>query len=35
MSGSSRNFVIDATDDSEFAASWAAMTGTYVGKMAS
>src|SRR4051794_10013732 len=36
MSGSSRNFVIDATDESEFAASWAAMTGTYVaGKMAS
>jgi uncharacterized protein (DUF58 family) len=35
MSGASRNFVINATEESEFAASWAALTGTLVGQVAS
>ena len=28
MAGAGRGFVIDATDDSEFATSWSSMTGT-------
>jgi uncharacterized protein (DUF58 family) len=35
MSSASGTFVIDATDDAQFAASWSAMTGTHVERVAS
>jgi uncharacterized protein (DUF58 family) len=35
MIGGSRGFIINATEESEFAASWAALTGTLVGQVAS